>query len=47
MIEKKNLVGIVLVVLSLVMVILGIYRGEIAVVLEKASRICMECIGIG
>jgi len=25
----------------------GIYRGEMAVVLAKATRICMECIGIG
>lgn len=29
------------------MMIYGTYRGEMAVVLAKAVRICMECIGIG
>jgi hypothetical protein len=28
-------------------VLIGIYRGEVAVVLQKAVRICLECIGLG
>ena len=29
------------------MIILGIYRGEVTEVFNKAVRICLECIGIG
>ena len=27
--------------------LIGIFRGEVGVVLQKAIRICLECIGIG
>lgn len=39
--------GIYLAALGLVMMGLGILRGEMPVVLQKAINICMECIGIG
>lgn len=40
-------IGPCLVILSLGMMAFGIYRGEMATVLAKATRICLECIGIG
>ncbi|MDD6146492.1 MAG: CD1871A family CXXC motif-containing protein [Oscillospiraceae bacterium] len=39
--------GILLAVLGAGMMAFGIYRGEMAVVLAKAVKICLECIGIG
>ena len=39
--------GIALAAVGILMMIFGIYRGEMAVVFTKAVNICMECIGIG
>lgn len=39
--------GILLAVLGAVLMAFGVYRGEMAVVLAKAVKICLECIGIG
>ncbi|MEZ3487152.1 MAG: thioredoxin [Lachnospiraceae bacterium] len=39
--------GIVLAIVGIALMGLGVYRGEMAVVLEKAVNICMECVGIG
>lgn len=32
---------------SVSMIIFGASRGEVATVLKKAVKICLECIGIG
>lgn len=36
-----------LVALSISFMLAGLYRGEVGVVLKKAIRICLECIGVG
>lgn len=40
-------IGIGITILGLICMAFGIWRGEMAVVFEKAVNICMECIGIG
>lgn len=39
--------GIGLLFIGALLLSLGIYRGEVAVVFAKAIRICLGCIGIG
>ncbi len=36
-----------LLILGIVFTIIGLYREENLIVLKKAIRICLECIGIG
>lgn len=40
-------VGLLTAVVGVGCMAFGIHRGEMTVVLEKAIRICLECIGIG
>ena len=42
--KKKSIAALIL---SLLFIALGVWRGEAILVMEKATRICMECIGIG
>ena len=45
--KKTNRITAIILILSFAMIGLGIARGEAAVVLTKAVKICMQCIGIG
>ncbi|MDD2972007.1 MAG: CD1871A family CXXC motif-containing protein [Lachnospiraceae bacterium] len=41
------MMGVLVLALGIGLMIMGIRNGEVQVVLEKAIKICMECIGIG
>lgn len=39
--------GLLVAACGAIMMFFGICRGEMAVVLQKAVNICLECVGIG
>lgn len=43
----RNRVGALLLAAACGFVLYGLFRGEAAIVLNKAVNICLECIGLG
>ena len=43
----KRALPYLVIVLGAVLIVLGSWGGEVAVVLSRATNICLECIGIG
>lgn len=39
--------GVFLILLAVLFMVIGIWRGEAQAVFQKSTRICLECIGIG
>lgn len=45
--KKRTAFSIIAALTGVAMMAFGVYRGETDVVLIKAIKICLECIGIG
>ena len=45
--KKRRLVAVIFLAAGIALVVAGIFRGEAETVFNKATHICMECIGIG
>ena len=44
---RQSALPYVFLALGVAFVALGVFRGEVAIVLSRAANICLECIGIG
>ena len=45
--KRLVIIQISIVLLSVILIVIGTYLGNVSMVLNKAIRICLECIGIG
>lgn len=45
--KSKQILQLVLLAAGIILVTYGVARGEAAVVLSKAIKLCLECVGIG
>ena len=45
--NKRKVIGIVILIAGIALIAAGVFRGELDVILRKAAVVCMECIGLG
>ena len=45
--SKKAMIQVILLAVGAAMLCYGAWRGEAQIVLSKAVRLCLECVGIG
>jgi len=46
-VSKIRRLSFIILALGVIAALFGLYRGEAALVMQKAVRVCLECIGIG
>ena len=46
-VTKERIFRVAMIAVAVLLIVLGVLRGEPATVLTKAVNICLECVGIG
>lgn len=44
---KRNKFALLILLCAAILLGIGLYKGQAKSVLNKAARICMECVGLG
>ena len=45
--EKRRTIGIAILSIGILLIVAGVFRGELNAIMQKAVLVCMECIGLG
>ena len=44
---SRNKARLIIFLVGAAMIYFGLERGEVEIIFQKASRVCLECIGLG